>query len=79
MINKINKRNDILIYVHSKKNKILERLKKRKNFNQALLDKFKAIQLSPVYKKKKSNYIIENDFTKKSVEDGIKNILGKII
>ena len=49
-----------------------------KNFNQALLDKFKAIQLSPVYKKKKSNYIIKNDFTKKSVEDGIKNILVKI-
>ena len=77
--NKINKKKDILIYVHSKKNKVLERLKKRKNFNQALLDKFKAIQLSPVYKKKKSNYIIKNDFTKKSVEDGIKNILRKII
>ena len=77
--NKINKKNDILIYVHSKKNKILERLKKRKNFNQALLDKFKAIQLSPVYKKKKSNYIIKNDFTKKSVKDGIKDILRKII
>ena len=76
--NRINKKKDILIYVHSKKNKILERLKKRKNFNQALLNKFKAIQLSPLYKKKKSAYIVKNDFTKKSVKDGIKDILIKI-
>ena len=76
--NKINKKKDILIYVHSKKNKILERLKKRKNFNQTLVDKFKIIQLSPNYKKKKSHYIIKNDFTKKSVKDGTKDILKKI-
>ena len=77
--NKINKKKDILIYVHSKKNKILERLKKRKNFNKTLMDKFKAIQFSPAYKKKKSTYIIKNDFTKKSVKDGIRGILKKII
>jgi len=77
--NKINKKKDILIYVHSKKNKTLERLKKRKNFNQSLLDKFKAIQLSPDYKKKKSTYIIKNDFTKKTIKNGIKDILRKII
>ena len=76
--NRINKKKDILIYVHSKKNKTLERLKKRKNFNQALLNKFKAIQLSPLYKKKKSTHIVKNDFTKKSVKDGIKDILRKI-
>ena len=77
--NKINKKKDILVFIQSNQSDILKRLKKRKNFNQALLDKFKTIQLSPVYKKKKSNYIIKNDFTKKSVKDGIKNILGKII
>ena len=77
--NKINKKKDILIYVHSKKDKVLKILKKRKNFNQALLDKFKAIQLPPAYKKNKSHYIIKNDFTKKSVKDGIKHILRKII
>ena len=77
--NKINKKKDILIYVHSKKDKVLKRLKKRKNFNQVLLDKFKAIQLPPAYKKNKSHYIIKNDFTKKSVKDGIKHILRKII
>ena len=76
--NKINKKKDILVYVHSKKNKVLERLKKRKNFNRAILDKFKAIQLPLAYKKKKSHHIIKNDFTKKTVKNGINDILRKI-
>ena len=77
--NKINKKNDILVYVDSKKSAILKRLKKRKNFNQKLLKKFKEIQLSTSYKKKKSKFIIKNNFTKKSVREGIKNILKEIV
>ena len=34
--NKINKKNDILVFVESKKKEILKRLKKMKNFNQKL-------------------------------------------
>ena len=77
--NKINKKKDILIYVQSKKSSILKRLKKIKNFNQKLLKKFKTIQYSNTFKKKKSHFIIKNDFTKKSVKKGIKNILREII
>ena len=77
--NKINKKKDILIYVQSKKSDILKNLIKRKNFNKKLLKKFKAIQLPLNYKKKKSNFIIKNNFTKKSVNDGIKNILKEIL
>ena len=76
--NKINKKNDILIYVQSKKKNILIRLNKRKNYNSKLLKKFQNIQISAEYKKKKSQFIIKNDFTKKSVRDGIKDILGEI-
>jgi len=75
--NKINNY-DVLVYVQSKKSDILKRLKKRKNFNQKLLKKFKTIQLPISYKKKKSNFTIKNNFTKKSVNDGIKNILNEI-
>ena len=49
------------------------------NFNQKLLKKFKEIQLSTNYKKKKSKFIIKNNFTKKSVREGIKNILKEIV
>jgi len=71
-------KNDILVYVQSKRSSILKRLKKRKNFNQKLLKKFKAIQLPISYKKKKSQFIIKNNFTKRSVNYGIKKILKEI-
>jgi dephospho-CoA kinase len=77
--NKINNKKDILIYVESKKPEILKRLKKRKNFNQKLLKKFKSVQLPISYKKRKSQFIIKNNFTKKTVRNGIKNILKEII
>ena len=76
--NKINKKKDILVFIQSKQSDILKKLKKRKNFNQKLLKKFKAIQYSNTYKKKKSHFIIKNDFTKKSVNTGIKHILNKL-
>ena len=76
--NKINREEDILVYVQSKKSSISKKLKKRKNFNQKLLNKFRAIQLPLRFKKKKSDFIIKNNFTKKSVNDGIKNILKEI-
>jgi len=77
--NKINKKEDILVFVQSKQSDILKRLKKRKNFNQNLLKKFKNIQYPAEYKKKKSDFIIKNDFTKKTINDAIKKILKEII
>jgi len=77
--NKINKKNDILIFVESKKSDILKKLKKRENFNPKLLNKFKNIQLSLGYKKKRSRFIIKNNFTNKSVNKSIKKILKNIL
>ena len=76
--NKINNKKDILVYIESKKSLILKQLIKRKNFNQKLLKKFKSIQLPNNYKRKKSHFIIKNDFTAKSIRKGINNILKKI-
>ncbi len=77
--NKINKKNDILIFVKSKNSDILKRLKKRTGYNRKLLNKFKDIQLSSDYKISKSQFIIKNNFTKKNIEKDIKNILKEII
>ena len=76
--NKINKKKDILVFIQSKQSDILKRLKKRKNFNQRLLKKFKSIQYSIEYKKKRSDFIIKNNFTKKFVNNGIKKVLKEI-
>ena len=76
---KINKKNDILVFVQSKKLDILKSLKKRENFNLKLLNKFKNIQLPLDYKRKKSQFVIKNDFTNKSVNRSIIKILKKIL
>tara|TARA_B100001175_G_C19504210_1_gene639898 strand:- start:693 stop:1265 length:573 start_codon:yes stop_codon:yes gene_type:complete len=77
--NQLDKKNDIFIFVQSKKFDILNRLKKRKNFNINLWKKFKNIQLPIDYKKKKSNFMIKNNFSKKTVINDIKKILEKIL
>ena len=76
--NKLNKKGDVLIFVDSKKSDILKKLKKRKNFNKKLFNKFQKIQFSSQYKIRRSNFIIKNDFTKKTINNNIKDILQKI-
>ena len=44
-----------------------------------LFNKFNKIQFSSEYKKRKAQFIIKNEFTKKSVNIGINIILGKIL
>ena len=73
--NKIFNKNDILIFVDSKKKDIDKRLKKRLNFNNKLVNMFKKIQLDSKYKKKKSHFIIKNTFRKNTVKKQIKEIL----
>ncbi len=77
--NKINHKNDVLIFIKSKKLEILKRLKRRENFNYKLLKKFKNIQLPLDYKKNKADFVIKNDFTKKTLKKSIKLILKKIL
>ena len=76
--NKINKKNDILIFVQSKKSEVLKRLRKRKNYNHKLIKKFQNIQLPLDFKKKKSHFVINNDFNKETAKKYVKDILQKI-
>ena len=77
--NKINKKNDVLIFVESKKSETLRRLKKRKNFNMKILNNFKKTQLSLDLKRKKSQFIIKNNFKKNSVKIRVKEIIENLI
>jgi dephospho-CoA kinase len=77
--NKLNHKNDIIVFIQSKKDDIIKKLKKRDNFNLNLYNRFKKMQLPLSYKKKKSKYIIKNNFTKSFVETGVKKILKEII
>tara|TARA_B100000749_G_scaffold108889_1_gene83228 strand:+ start:95 stop:673 length:579 start_codon:yes stop_codon:yes gene_type:complete len=79
MENKINKKNDILVFVDAKKNEINKRLKKRPNVNLKIIEKFKKLQLPVELKKKKSDFIIKNNFRNNSIKKNVKIILGKIL
>ena len=65
--NNLYDKNDILIFVQSKNSDIKKKLKKRTNFNKDIFLKFKKIQLPLDYKKKKSDFVIKNNFKKKSL------------
>ena len=60
--NKINKKSDILVFVHATKYEINKRLIKRVNFNNKIIKKFKKLQLPIELKKKKSQFIVKNNF-----------------
>ncbi len=76
--NKINKKRDVIVFVESKKTEIIKRLKKRKNFNKKLINKFKKIQLPIEYKKRKAHFIVRNNFSNKFLKKDINIILETI-
>ena len=79
MENRINKKNDILIFVDTKKKEINKRLKKRFNINSKIMEKFKKLQLPVELKKKKSDFIIKNNFKNNSIKKDVKKVLEKIL
>ena len=76
--NKLNQKNDIIIFIESNKKDIKNRLIKRPNYNNKLIKLFKSIQLSLSTKKKKSNFVIKNDFSSKKAKNSVNKILSKL-
>ena len=76
--NKLNKKKDILIFVDAKKKEIKKRLKKRKNYNPKTINILKKLQLPVEIKRKKSNFIIKNNFKNDKFKKNVKNLLKKL-
>ena len=77
--NKMYKRNDVIIFLKTKKKDVNSRLKKRKNFNQKLLNILRKSQLTLKQKKNKSNYVLVNNFDNAIMKREIKIIKTKIL
>ena len=77
--NKINKKNYILIFVEAKKKEIQRRLKKRSNYNAKILNKLKKIQLPLEFKKRKSKFLIKNNFKSSYIKKNVKLLKSKIL
>ena len=72
--NKIRLPGLIFIFINSKKADILKRLKKRPNFNNKIYKIMKKHQLPLNYKRRKSNFIIKNNFSNKAFLKQIRSI-----
>ena len=77
--NKINRKSDIIIFVDAQKKEINKRLKRRANFNLKIVKKLKKLQLPLETKRKKSNFIIKNNFINNSIKKNVKIVLEKIL
>ena len=77
--NKINRKNDIIVFVEAKKKQINKKLKKRFKSNFKIIKKFKKIQLPLEIKKKRSQFIVKNDFRNDSIKKNVKVIKKKLL
>ena len=75
--NKINKKNYVLIFVDAEKKEIQKRLRKRANYNSKIINKLRKFQLSLEFKKKKSDYLIKNNFKNLSIKKSVKLLKKK--
>ena len=76
---KINKKNDILIFVEAKKKEINKRIKKRPGYNKKKFQLLKKFQLPLEFKRKKSNLIIKNDFKSLTIKNNVKVLKNRIL
>ena len=75
---KLDNKNDILIYVEAQKKEINKRLKKRNNFNLEVFKKLRKLQLPLEIKKKKSKFILKNNFKSFSIKKNVKILKNRI-
>ena len=77
--NKLNKKEDILIFIKSKKSKILKRLKKRPNFNLKFLKNLKENQTKLSKKIKLADYTVDNNYPANIMKKKINLLKKKIL
>jgi dephospho-CoA kinase len=77
--NKLYKKEDILVFISSKKNKVINRLKKRKNYDRNILRKLRQNQDALSEKRKLAKYIIDNNHNPNIMKKKIKVLKNKIL
>ena len=77
--NKLYNKKDILIFVKSDQSKVINRLRKRKNFNKKILSNLRKNQASLLKKRKLANYIVDNNFSPNIMKKKISLLKNKIL
>ena len=75
----MNKKNDVIVFLKTKKKNVDKKLKKRKNFNQKLLNILRKSQLTLKQKKNKSNYVLVNNYNSAIMKRKVRILKAKIL
>ena len=68
-----------MIFVKSNQNKVISRLKKRKNYNKKILLNLRKNQTKLLKKRKLANYIVENNFSPNIMRKKINSLKNRIL
>ena len=77
--NKLNKKNDVLVFVNAQKKKILARVKKRRYNDKKILKHLKQNQSNLFKKRKLANYVIDNNFAPNIMKQKVNLLKKKIL
>ena len=77
--NKMYKSDDVIIFLKTKKKDVDKKLKKRKNFNQKLINILRKSQLTLKQKKNKSNYVLVNNYNSAIMKRKVRILKAKIL
>ena len=77
--NNLNKKSDVIIFIRSKKKQINSALRKRGKSDLKLLKKISKFQISLKMKKRKSDYVIINNFKSENLKNKVKILKYKIL
>ena len=68
-----------MVFVDAKKKEIQRRLEKKPNYNVKILNKLKKFQLPLEIKKRKSEFLIKNNFRSSYIRKNVKVLKSKIL
>ncbi len=77
--NNLNKKSDVIIFIRAKKKQINSALRKRGKSDLKLLKKISKFQISLKMKKRKSDYMIINNFKSENLKNKVKILKYKIL
>tara|TARA_B100000963_G_scaffold204954_1_gene178410 strand:+ start:416 stop:1003 length:588 start_codon:yes stop_codon:yes gene_type:complete len=77
--NKMYQKNDVIIFLKTKKNDVEKKLRKRKNFNKKILNILRKSQLSLKEKQIKADYVLVNNYNSAIMKKKVRILKAKIL
>ena len=77
--NKKYKNEFLVVYIEANRKEIEKELKKRKNYNPLIIKRLKKAQLPLEIKKKKSDFVLKNNFKSSYIKSKVKTLIKKIL